>query len=114
MSEAGERLIQSAKEAAQMAKEHARQTQDEELVEQVELASDDVDAGLSSDQALYILAAIEPLITHKAKEEGKAELLKQMMKWAVYYDKGHGTDHASEFLRAAATEQGVNIEKGER
>ncbi len=65
-----------------------------------------VDAGRTQD-------AID-LITHKAKEEGKAELLKQMMERATPEDVDEITAYTiRDFIRTFATEEGINIEKGE-
>lgn len=96
------------------------QIHDEELVEA--LASKMWEDGVTGKMycqkmARDYLAIIEPLITHKAKEEGKAELLKQMMEKAVEsFDTSPAMPRwqdAGEFLEDFATEQGINIEKGE-
>ncbi len=116
------------------------QTHDEELVEQVAKRFYEIQ-GLRSDkpdltpQEEVILRVAIPLITHKAKEEGKAELLKQMMEPSVKAMKrgakaanSHRAEHGlpenivgaevelmlEAVARTFATEQGLTISEGEK
>ena len=105
------------------------QTHDEELVERVaaefadchgqrwDRLTEDERRGWRNEVRMMLDIA-EPLITHKAKEEGKAELLKQMME---HMERERFTDckggilaasFAKEFIEDFATEQGINIENG--
>ena len=59
--------------------------------------------------ARKVVAAIEPLITRKAKEE----LLKQMMERAEQIEPDITAFTIRDVLRTFATEQGLNVEGGE-
>ncbi len=101
------------------------QTHDEERASRTRAVNDAAEKfainPLDLHQALREIDLVcDPFKTHKAKEEGKAELLKQMMEEADRYLYVTGSivrvsnGAPQKFIRRFATERGINIEKGER